>query len=177
MDEKNANEPRNIAYIDAANLDKALKNVLGWRLDYAKFRIFLAEKYKVKSAYIFIGLIPKYKDLYTYLQECGFTLIFKEVTYHGDGKPKGNCDSDLIIQATQDLYEGALQQAVIVASDGDYAPLVKLLQRKSKMHTILSPAMADKCSILLKRTNARISYLNDQRGILEYIDEKTPNTD
>jgi hypothetical protein len=63
----------NIAYIDAANLDKALRGYLGWKLDYKRFRVWLSEKYKVQRAYIFIGLIPKYKDLYTYLQEvaCG----------------------------------------------------------------------------------------------------------
>jgi len=68
----------NIAYIDGANLDKALRKQLKWSLDYKRFRIWLSEKYSVKKAYIFIGLIPKYKNLYTYLQECGFTLIFKE---------------------------------------------------------------------------------------------------
>src|SRR4029077_6378275 len=116
----------NIAYIDAANLDKALRTYGKWKLDYKRFRVWLKEKYKVQRAYIFIGLIPKYKDLYTYLQECGFTIVFKDVLYQ-DGKPKGNCDSDLLMQATGDFYEGDLSKAILVASDGDYAPLVKLL--------------------------------------------------
>jgi hypothetical protein len=156
----------NIAYIDATNLDKALRS-LGWKLDYRKFRIWLKEKYKVEKAYIFIGLIPKYKDLYTSLQDCGFELEFKDVVYSG-GIPKGNCDSDLLMKASSDLYEGDLLKAVIVASDGDYAPLVKILVAKDKLETILSPAMADKCSILLKRTGAPIAYINDQRSLLEY---------
>jgi hypothetical protein len=42
----------NIAYIDATNLDKALRNHLNWRLDYRKFRVWLSEKYNVKLAYI-----------------------------------------------------------------------------------------------------------------------------
>ena len=87
----------NIAYIDGANLHRGIAG-FGWTLDYSRFRVWLSEKYGVKNAYIFIGLIPKYKDLYTYLQECGFTLIFKEVVYDGDGKPKGNCDADLVLQ-------------------------------------------------------------------------------
>jgi len=166
----------NIAYIDAANLDKALRGYLGWKLDYKRFRVWLSEKYKVERAYIFIGLIPKYKDLYTYLQECGFTLVFKDVLYQ-DGKPKGNCDSDLLMQATSDFYEGDLQNAVLVASDGDYAPLVKLLHGRQRLETILSPAPAEKCSILLKRTNAPIAYVNDQRSILERKNEKAPDAD
>lgn len=64
---------------------------LGWKLDHRRFRIWLTEKYSVSKAYIFIGLIPKNKDLYTNLQEAGFTLIFKEVVYDGDGKGQLRC--------------------------------------------------------------------------------------
>jgi uncharacterized LabA/DUF88 family protein len=158
----------NIAYIDAANLDRALKD-LNWKLDYKKFRVWLSDKYKIERAYIFIGLIPKYKDLYTHFQECGFTVIFKEVVYQGGGIPKGNCDTDLIMQAMADAYEGSLQKALIISSDGDYAPLVKKLQSREQFLAILSPAPAKKCSILLKRTDAPIAYINDQRGLLEEI--------
>lgn len=100
---------------------------LGWKLNYKRFRVWLSEKYGVKTAYIFIGLIPKYKELYKYLQECGFTLVFKEIIYDGTGKAKGNCDADLVLQTTRDAYEGKFNQALIVASDGDYAGLVKFL--------------------------------------------------
>ncbi|MDB5265784.1 MAG: hypothetical protein JWM39_497 [Parcubacteria group bacterium] len=161
-------EKVNIAYIDAANLDRALKD-LNWKLDYKKFRVWLSDKYKIERAYIFIGLIPKYKDLYTHFQECGFTVIFKEVVYQGGGIPKGNCDTDLIMQAMADAYEGSLQKALIISSDGDYAPLVKKLQSREQFLAILSPAPAKKCSILLKRTDAPIAYINDQRGLLEEI--------
>ena len=157
----------NIAYIDATNLDKALRNQLKWQMDYKRFRIWLKEKYKVEKAYIFIGLIPKYKDIYTYLQGCGFELAFKDVVYAG-GKPKGNCDSDLLMKASSDFYEGDLNKAVVVASDGDYAPLIKVLHSRSRLEVILSPSIAKKCSILLKRTGAPISYINDQRSNLEW---------
>lgn len=162
----------NIAYIDAANLDKALKLTLQWKLDYRKFRVWLSDKYQVERAYIFIGLIPKYKDLYTHLQECGFTLVFKDILFDKSGRAKGNCDSDLLMQASADVYEGDLRQAIVVASDGDYAPLVKVLVAKNRLKTILSPAPAKKCSILLKRTNAPIAYLNDQRSLLELVPDK-----
>ena len=157
----------NIAYIDATNLDKALRNHLNWKLDYKRFRVWLKEKYHVERAYIFIGLISKYKDLYTYLQGCGFELAFKDVIY-ADGKPKGNCDSDLLMKACSDFYEGDLDKAVIVASDGDYAPLVKVLHGGKRLEAILSPANEEKCSVLLKRTGAPIAYINDQRSILEF---------
>jgi uncharacterized LabA/DUF88 family protein len=156
----------NIAYIDAANLDKALRLTLLWELDYGRFRKWLSDKYKVERAYIFIGLIPRYKNLYNYLQGCGFELIFKDVLYDM-GKAKGNCDTDLVAQAMTDLYERDLHKAIIVASDGDYAPLVKILGDKGKLETILSPAPSSKCSILLKRTEAPIAYIDDQKHLLE----------
>lgn len=156
----------NYAYIDAANLHNATEG-LGWKLDYKKFRILLSEKYGVGSAYIFIGLIDKYTDLYKYLQECGFVLVFKEVVYDNNKKPKGNCDADLVLQVTRDAYENKFVKAIIVSSDGDYSGLVKFLLENSKLSVIISPSLKEKCSILLKRTNAPIVYLNDKRGDVE----------
>ena len=169
-------ELNNYAYIDGANLHNGIIG-FGWKLDYARFRVWLSEKYSVKNAYIFIGLIPKYKDLYKYLQECGFTLIFKEVIYDGDGKAKGNCDADLVLQATRDAYESKFDAAIIVSSDGDYAGLVKFLKERGKLRMVLSPHTKDLCSILLKRIDAPIAYLNDQKSILQTQKEKAPNAD
>ena len=158
----------NFAYIDGANLHKGVAG-LGWTLDYKRFRVWLSEKYGVHTAYLFIGLIPKYKELYKSLQESGFTLIFKEVIYDGDGKPKGNCDADLVLNVVRDTYENKFYQAVIVSSDGDFAGLIAFLKEHNKLSVILSSHMKDKCSILLKRTGAHIAYLNDQRSILALV--------
>jgi len=171
------NSEKNYAYIDGANLHRGVEG-LGWKLDYKRFRVWLSEKYGVRNAYIFIGLIPKYKDLYTYLQECGFTLVFKEVVYDGDGKPKGNCDADLVLQASRDAYENKFDSAIIVSSDGDYASLVKFLKERGKLRIIVSPHTKDICSILLKRTGVSIAYLSDQKLILELSQkEKAPDAD
>lgn len=177
MINKNLQKLNNCAYIDAANLHNGITD-FGWKLDYARFRVWLTEKYKVKVAYIFIGLIPKYKELYKYLQECGFTLIFKEVVYDGDGKPKGNCDADLVLQAVRDAYENKFNQMVIVSSDGDYSSLVKFLKERGKLKVILSPHSKNKCSILLKRTHAPITYINDVRRFFKSKrKEKAPDAD
>ena len=170
------NKENNFAYIDGANLYRGITG-FKWQLDYVRFRVWLSEKYSISRAYIFIGLIPKYKELYIYLQEAEFTLIFKEVIYDGDGKPKGNCDADLVLQAARDMYENKFDKTVIVSSDGDYASLVKFLHERGKLKTILSPHTEDLCSILLKRTNAPIAYLNDQRSILRVQKEKAPDGD
>ena len=150
-------QENNFAYIDGANLHKGVAD-LGWKLDYKRLRLWLINKYKIKRAYLFLGLIPQYKDLYTHLQEVGFTLVFKETTYDGNGKVKGNCDADLVLRAVCDAYENNFDRAVIISSDGDYASLVKFLQEKNKLLSIISPS--NHCSVLLKRTSARIIYLD-----------------
>lgn len=159
-------QQNNFAYIDGANLHQGVKS-LGWVLDYRKFRVWLTEKYSVSQAYLFIGLIAKNKDLYTDLQQAGFTLVFKDTIFDGDGKVKGNCDADLVLWAVRDAYEQSAR-ALIVSSDGDYAGLVKFLIEKGKLTAIIAPNSSNKCSILLKRTHAPIAYLSDQKNHLQY---------
>lgn len=166
MEGKNIKEQNNFAYIDGANLHKGSEQ-LDWKLDYGRLRVWLAEKYGVKQAYLFLGLVPKYKNLYTKLQEQGFTLIFKEVTYDCNGKIKGNCDADIVVKVMRDTFENIYDLAVLVSSDGDYASLVAFLIEKNKLEIILSPGIPEKCSILLKRTGAKIGYINDKKNTLE----------
>lgn len=164
----------NYAYIDGANLYKGIGE-LGWRLDYTRFRIWLKEKYGVVHAYLFLGLIPKNKVLYTRLQEAGFTLVFKETTYDTNGKAKGNCDADLVLRAVSDFYENKFDWAIIVSGDGDFASLVQFLKDKNKLGAVL--AMDNKkCSILLKRTGVKITYLKEFKNQLSQK-EKAPNAD
>lgn len=171
------NKQNNYAYIDGANLHRGIAG-FGWTLDYARFRVWLSDKYSVKNAYIFVGLIPKYKDLYKYLQECGFTLIFKEVVYDSEGKAKGNCDADLVLQVACDTYENKFDKAIIVSSDGDYASLIKFLNERKKLRVILSPSIPKRCSILLKRINAPITYLEDIKDKISLSEkEKAPAKD
>ena len=170
------NKDNNIAYIVAANLHKGTKNQR-WNLDYVRFRVWLRERHGVQTAYLFIGLVPKYKDLYTTLQQAGYVLVFKETIMDASGMPKGNCDADLVLRAVVDVFETNFQRAVLVSSDGDYAVLVKFLLERNKLSAVLSPHQKDKCSILLKRTGAPITYLDEVRPLMESGKEKAPNAD
>lgn len=138
---------------------------MGWRLNYRRFRVWLRDKYGVTQAYLFIGLIPKYKDVYTRLQEAGFTLVFKETTYDGEGKAKGNCDADLVLKVVVDYYERHFDKAVLISSDGDYAGLVNFLKEKRVLQALVSPS--NHCSFLLRKLNIPIVYLNSQRNNLQ----------
>ena len=156
----------NFAYIDGANLHQAMSS-LGWDLDYRNLRIWLSDKFDITTAYLFLGNIPKYGKLYQYLQESGYILIFKEVVYDNKGKPKGNCDADIVLKATQDFYQNNYDKMLLISSDGDYSSLVSFVLSQNKLLGVLSPAKKDKCSILIKRTNCKIFYISDQKNILE----------
>lgn len=172
MKNKDFQKLNNFVYIDGANLYTSVVNS-GWKIDFVKFRKWLSDKYQISKAYYFIGLIPKQKDLYKYLQEAGYTLVFKEVVYNSAGAPKGNCDADLVLQSVIDAYENSCDRQVLVTSDGDYAGLVKFLAVKNKLKAVLSPSNAKKCSILLKRTNAPITYLEEIKNKIS-LNKKPP---
>lgn len=155
---------KTIAYIDGANLHQGVKN-LGWRLDYARFRVWLQDKYKAEAVYLFIGLVPKNKNLYTTPQEAGYILVYKEVTYDGNGKVKGNCDADLVLKMTADCYENHYDQAILISSDGDYAGLVSFLKERDKFRMLISPS--NNCSFLLRKLNIPIVYLDSKRNTLQ----------
>jgi len=155
---------KNFAYIDGANLHRGIKD-LGWNLDYHKFRVWLEDKFNVQTAYLFIGLVPRMTDLYTKLQLAGFILVFKEVSYDSNGKVKGNCDADLVLNVLVDHYEGKCDKVVIVTSDGDYAGLIRFLRDKLSLLSLVSPR--DRCSFLLRKLNIPIVYLNTQKEKLK----------
>ncbi len=151
-------------YIDGANLHQGSRG-LGWHLDYARFRVWLRDKYQADTVYLFIGLIPKNKDLYTALQEAGYILVYKEITYDGTGKVKGNCDAELVLKMTSDYYESHYDRAILVSSDGDYSGLVKFLKEKGKFLALISPS--NNCSFLLRKLNIPIVYIDSKKNVLQ----------
>ena len=159
----------NYAFIDSQNLNLGIQK-LGWKLDYRSFRIYLAEKYGVTRAYMFIGFVVLNQSLYDSLQEAGFILIFKPTIPDADGKIKGNIDADLVLRVMLEL--GDYDKAVIVSSDGDFYSLVQYLYESGKLKIVLSPDI-ENCSNLLKQTaKEKIWFMNELQDKLEYKKEK-----
>ena len=163
------NPNTNAAFIDGQNLNLGIK-VLGWRLDWRKFRTYLKDKYGVERAFYFIGFIPENQSLYTALQKAGFILVFKAVLPARDGKHKGNVDADLVLNVMKEL--DSYDRAVIVTSDGDFDSLVEHLYRRNKLETVLSPASATCSALLKKAAKERVQFLDVQRPKLEFIPPK-----
>ena len=160
----------NYAFIDGNNLHLTMVNI-GWTLDYRRFRVYLSEHYGVGKAYYFMGYMPENTPIYTFLQSIGYVIIFKPILRTPDGKVKGNCDAELVLQAMIDL--DSYEKAIIVSSDGDFYCLVDYLRGKGKLECVLAPCKAG-CSHLLDiASKGRVAYLDNLRGKLE-LKKKNP---
>jgi uncharacterized LabA/DUF88 family protein len=165
MDKKS----NNYAFIDSQNLYLSLKTHLGWKLDFKRFRVFLKEKYGVEKAYLFIGYLETKQDMYKHLQEDGYILIFKPTLTYKDGKTKGNCDAELVLNAM--IEYSNYDKAVIVSGDGDFYCLINHLQKNDKLEGVIIPNQK-KYSALLNKINQSdkkyLTFMNSLRAKLEY---------
>src|SRR3989339_864902 len=86
----------NYAFIDSQNVNLAIRDS-GWQLDFARFRKYLKDKFRITKAFLFIGFVAENESLYTSLQEAGYILVFKPTLLLPSGKAKGNVDAELVI--------------------------------------------------------------------------------
>jgi uncharacterized LabA/DUF88 family protein len=128
----------NYAFIDSQNLNLSIREQ-GWVLDFARFRIYLADKYSITKAFVFIGYLRENQSLYTSLQKEGYTLIFKPTLVLPEGGVKGNVDAELVLHAMIEYPN--YDKALIVTGDGDFYCLVEYLLKKNKYSTLFRPVM------------------------------------
>jgi uncharacterized LabA/DUF88 family protein len=155
----------NYAFIDSQNLNLAIREQ-GWILDFAKFRIYLKDKYGIAKAFIFIGYVSLNESLYTSLQKDGYILVFKPTLSLPGGDVKGNVDAELVLH-TMIEYDN-YDKALIVTGDGDFYCLVEYLIKNDKLLTLMIPNMY-KYSSLFRKLRPRMVFMNDLRGKLEYV--------
>lgn len=164
--------PKNYAFIDSQNLNLAIR-AQGWFLSFRRFRVYLAEKYAVKKAYVFIGYLAENTKLYNALQEAGFVCVFKPTLTYKDGTTKGNCDAELVLQVMIDYAE--FDQAILVSGDGDFYCLAKHLIDNKKLAVLLIPNKFKFSALLrFKAIQPFLRFMNDLEDKLSYKKEKTP---
>lgn len=154
---------KNYAFIDSQNVNLAIKRQ-GWSLDFKKFRVYLADKYRVEKVFLFIGYLDGNSLLYEFLQEAGFILIFKPTLKLPDGKVKGNVDAELVLH-TMIQYPN-YNKAIIVSNDGDFHCLVEHLHNKGKLLKLMIPDRR-RYSSLLRKFRKNIVFMNNLRNKLE----------
>ncbi len=179
------------AFIDSQNLNLGIQR-LGWKMDWKKFRLFLKETYGVKEAFMFIGYMPEYEDLYEQMHEAGYKVVLKptydmtrphpemEVDASGQKQPqngkksedekhiKGNIDADLVLFAMKEWPN--YSRAVIVSGDGDFYTLIEHLEKNNKLQNILTPNQY--YSGLFNAFDSYIVSLDSKRDKLAYRDRR-----
>lgn len=162
------------AFIDSQNLNLGVSKSIkkkgkiiykGWELDFNKFRRYLSDKFYVKKAILFIGYIPKYKNLYSNLREDGFEIVFKPVVLNYNKKYKGNIDAELVLHCCRVEYD-RYDKAVIVSGDGDFFCIHQFLSKENKLAKIIIPNTKSESSLLREFREYKI-YLEHEKEKLE----------
>ncbi len=168
-------ENKNYAFVDGQNLymGTAKREVDPWKINLARFRVYLEQKYNVSKAFYFLGFLDETQQpLYEGIQSAGFILIFREHTSLMLGKKKGNVDSDIILYIMKKLYyREPFEKVVLVSGDGDYKQLVDFLIAEEKLEKILFPD-AKRASSLYKKLGAPYFAALDGRDTKRKIEMK-----
>jgi uncharacterized LabA/DUF88 family protein len=146
----------NFAFVDAQNLYMGTacleEGLEPWRVDLAKFRVYLRDKYRVDKAFYFLGFVnEQYQSLYEEIQSAGFILVFKQHTSAMMGHKKGNVDTDIVFNVMKRLYKKEpFGKVVLVSGDGDYKILVDFLIEEGRLEKILAPCRPRASSLYKK---------------------------
>jgi hypothetical protein len=176
----NKKTPITYAFIDSQNLNLGVLHDItnkrghkiyeGKKLNWRRFRHYLREKYNVKKAYIFIGMMPGNNKLYEYLQTCGYTLIFKEVVEYvsknGKTEVKGNVDTDLVLWAAAREFSN-YNQAIFASGDGDFLSLYQYIAEKEKLLKILVPNRFCYSKLLKEHFHERLVFVSDKANLFQ----------
>lgn len=159
-------EGKNYAFIDGQNLHMgtAKREVDPWKIDLARFRIYLERKYNVGKAYYFLGFVQETnQELYEEIQNAGFVLIFREHNPAMMGKKKGNVDSDIIFHIMKKMYKKEdFEKVILVSGDGDYKLVVDFLIEESRFAKILFPNRKFASSLYKELGSEYFDYLESE---------------
>jgi len=119
----------------------------------------------VQKAFLFIGYMEENKELYTFLQKAGYTMVYKPTQTLPDDKVKGNVDAELVLHTM--IEYNNYDSAVIVTGDGDFFCLVDYLEKQGKLKNLIIPNRY-KYSSLLRAFSKKTIFMNSLRNKLEY---------
>ena len=172
----------NYAFIDNQNLNLGVQK-LGWKMDWKKFRQYLADTYGVTKAFMFIGHMPEHEDMYLKMHELGYLVVLKptfdmtrvikpesQKETKEDAKVeekkavKGNVDAELVLWAVKEMKH--YDKAVVVSGDGDFFCLVEYLAKEQKLLHLLAPN--SQYSNLYNAYEEYIDRIDKQRKLLAY---------
>jgi uncharacterized LabA/DUF88 family protein len=158
------------AFIDSQNLNLGTSKEIfhgrklvykGWKLDFKKFRKYLADKFRVDKALLCIGYIKQNEKLYKQLKSFGYDLVFKPTVKDSQGKSKGNVDAELVLHAAAIEFSN-YDRAVIASGDGDFYCLYEFLEKNKKLFKIIIPNRKSESFLLRQFQDYKVFLVRDR---------------
>lgn len=129
-------------FIDAANIIHCYKDT-GWKIDFKKLKKYFESKCILVGIYYYSAFFEEsvaQKSFFEMLSRKGFILRVKKIrkitNKDGTITLKGNCDTDMVVDAVARMDE--YDTAVIMSGDSDFVSLVNLLRGKNKKVVVVS---------------------------------------
>lgn len=129
-------------FIDAANVIYCQKD-LGWKVDFKKIKKYFEEVGDLQSIYFYSAFLEEsagQASFFEMLSRKGFIMRLKKLkkikNHDGTYTLKGNCDTDVVVDAVAslELYD----TAILLSGDGDFVSLANLLRGKGKRFVAVS---------------------------------------
>lgn len=129
-------------FIDAANIIHCYKDT-NWKIDLKKLKKYFESKCTLAGIYYYSAYLEEsesQKSLFEMLSRKGFILRVKKIRkIINDDKSitlKGNCDTDIVVDAVSIMKD--YDTAIIMSGDSDFVSLVNLLKGNGKKVIIIS---------------------------------------
>jgi len=129
-------------FIDAANIIHCYKDTK-WKIDLKKLKKYFESKCDLAGIYYYSAYFEEnvsQKGFFEMLSRKGYILRMKKIRKitNDDGSTtlKGNCDTDIVVDAVSIMK--AYDTAVIMSGDSDFVSLVNLLKGNGKKVIIVS---------------------------------------
>lgn len=122
-------KPRVGVFVDVQNMFYAAKENYNGKLDYAKLLDVVVRGRTLVTANAYVVYNPEIdqSSFISFLEYQGYKVKSKNLTVRSDGSAKGNWDVGMTIDIISMIDE--LDVVALVSGDGDFCPLVELLQK------------------------------------------------
>lgn len=155
-------------FVDAANILYS-QQTLGWRVDYAKLKAYIAQECDLKEIYFYTGKVGdnyKQQSFLKKLESIGYRVRSKEVKRIRVGRNiyewKGNLDTELIIDVLKNVAH--FDTCLILSGDSDFASLLDELKAQHKSVVVMSTK-----GHISRELLERAKYVNIKK-LKEYIE-------
>jgi uncharacterized LabA/DUF88 family protein len=129
-------------FIDAANIIHCYEDT-GWKIDLKKLKKYFESKCTLVGIYYYSAFFEEsssQKSFFEMLSRKGYILRVKKIRKitNSDGTItlKGNCDTDIVVDAVSIM--NGYDTAVVMSGDSDFVSLVNLLRGSGKQVIIVS---------------------------------------